>query len=87
MARLGDVDPAFASTEARLAVLPLLVGLGERERTIVGMRFFDNRTQSEIGDAVGVSQEQVSRLLAGILARLREALEEPVEAGAARQVG
>jgi len=87
VARLGDVDPAFASTEARLAVLPLLVGLGERERTIVGMRFFDNRTQSEIGDAVGVSQEQVSRLLAGILARLREALEEPVEAGATRQVG
>ena len=53
----------------------------------MGMRFFDNRTQSEIGDAVGVSQEQVSRLLAGILARLREALEEPVEAGATRQVG
>ena len=68
-------------------MLPLLVGLAERERTIVGMRFFDNRTQTEIGDAVGVSQEQVSRLLTGILARLREALEEPVEAGPARQVG
>ena len=80
VARMGDED----STEARLALLPLLVGLGERERTIVGMRFFDHRTQSEIGEAVGVSQEQVSRLLAGILTRLRTELEEPVPA---RQVG
>lgn len=84
VARMGDEDPAFASTEARLALLPLLVGLGERERTIVGMRFFDHRTQAEIGEAVGVSQEQVSRLLAGILTRLRTELEEPVPA---RQVG
>ena len=87
VARLGDEDPAFATTEARLALLPLLAGLGERERTIVGMRFFDHRTQAEIGEAVGVSQEQVSRLLTGILTRLRVALEEPVEAGATRQVG
>lgn len=75
VAHLGDLDPAFDSAEARLAVEPLLRELSERERTIVRMRFFEHRTQGEIGEAVGVSQEQVSRLLTGILARLRRRLE------------
>ncbi|SDC16758.1 sigma-70 family RNA polymerase sigma factor [Nocardioides lianchengensis] len=71
---LGELDPAFASAEARLALQPLIRDLSERERTIIEMRYFDNRTQAEIGAEVGVSQEQVSRLIAGILSRLRERL-------------
>lgn len=71
---LGDVDPAFASAEARVALAPLMRDLTERERTIVEMRYFDNRTQAEIGARIGVSQEQVSRLIAGILLRLRRRL-------------
>lgn len=46
-------------------------GLTERERTIVRLRFIEELTQSEIGTALGVSQMQVSRLLASILRRLR----------------
>ena len=38
------------------------------------LRFVEERTQSEIGRAIGVSQMQVSRLLAGIVARLRRQL-------------
>jgi RNA polymerase sigma-B factor len=72
--RLGDLDPGFASAEARLALQPLIRDLTERERTIIEMRYFENRTQADIGAEVGVSQEQVSRLIAGILARLRERL-------------
>lgn len=72
--RLGDLDPGFASAEARLALQPLMRDLTERERTIIEMRYFDNRTQAEIGAEVGVSQEQVSRLITGILGRLRERL-------------
>jgi len=36
------------------------------------MRFVRGMTQSEIGAEFGVSQTQVSRLIAKILARLRE---------------
>lgn len=72
---LGSLDPAFASAEARLALQPLLDRLGERERVMLRMRFFEHRTQAEIGAAVGLSQEQVSRVLAGVLARLRRALD------------
>jgi RNA polymerase sigma-B factor len=68
---MGGVDPAFASAEARLALRPLLESLPTRERRILELRYFDNRTQAQIGVEVGVSQEQVSRLLAAILRKLR----------------
>lgn len=72
---LGGPDPAFESLEARLALAPLLRTLDERERTIVALRFLEHRSQAEIGATVGLSQEQVSRLLSGILARLRRLAE------------
>lgn len=72
---LGALDPAYASTEARLALQPLLEALDDRERTMLRMRFFEHRTQAEIGAVVGLSQEQVSRVLSRLLARLRRALE------------
>jgi hypothetical protein len=37
------------------------------------LRFVDGLTQSEIADQIGISQMHVSRLLAGSLAKLREA--------------
>ena len=72
--RLGDLDPAFATTEARLALQPLMGALPERDRRIIELRFFAGRTQAQIGAEVGVTQEQVSRLLSGILLKLRRSL-------------
>lgn len=71
---IGGEDPALASAEARLALRPLLATLTDRERRILALRFFENRTQAQIGAEVGVTQEQVSRLLSGILLRLRRRL-------------
>ncbi|WP_341230938.1 sigma-70 family RNA polymerase sigma factor [Nocardioides salarius] len=73
-ATMGGPDPAFASAEARVALAPLLRDLDEREQTMVRMRYFEHATQSEIGAAVGLSQEQVSRLLGALLERLRRQL-------------
>ena len=59
----------------RLRVVCQGVGrLTDRERLIVHLRFVEERTQSEIGTVLGVSQMQVSRLLAGIIAGLRHEL-------------
>ena len=69
--QLGGLDPAFDSSEARLALKPLMSALSERDRTIIHLRFFENRTQAQIGAEVGVSQEQVSRLISGILVKMR----------------
>ena len=57
---------------------PLLKQLPERERRIVELRFFQDCTQSQIAQEIGISQMHVSRLLTRILGRLRNAmLDEP----------
>ena len=72
--RLGGADPGFRSAEARVVLKPLFAGLDDRERLILEMRFVRGCTQAEIGEAVGVTQMQVSRLLAGLLQRMRAQL-------------
>ena len=52
-------------------VRPLLAALPEREQTILRFRFFENLTQSQIADRLGISQMQVSRLLARSLSTMR----------------
>ena len=75
---LGELIPAGedASTvsEARMALAPVVRDLPERDRRILYLRFFEDRTQEEIGRDLGVSQMQVSRLLSRLLGHLREQL-------------
>jgi RNA polymerase sigma-B factor len=78
--RLGGLDPAFDSAEARVALKSALSGLTPRERRILEMRFFGGCTQAEIGAEVGVTQMQVSRLLSRLLERLRKRMEETASA-------
>lgn len=54
-----------------------LEGLSDRERLILRLRFVEEQTQSQIGVVLGVSQMQVSRLLAVILGKLRSDLLAP----------
>lgn len=53
-------------------VQPLLAALPERDRLVLKLRFFEDRTQSQIAEQIGVSQMHVSRLLARALATLRD---------------
>ena len=68
VAAVGD---AFSDLDTSEALRSALRGLGARDLRIVRMRFVEERTQNEIGEAIGVSQMQVSRLLASIIGRLR----------------
>ena len=68
---MGADDRGFQDVIDRETLRPLLATLSAREREILLMRFFRGMTQVEIGKELGVSQMQVSRLLAGILGRLR----------------
>ncbi|MBO5938106.1 MAG: RNA polymerase sporulation sigma factor SigG [Clostridia bacterium] len=49
--------------------------LGERERTIIQLRYYKNKTQMEIAEEIGISQAQVSRLEKGALERMRKQIE------------
>ncbi|MFI9270937.1 SigB/SigF/SigG family RNA polymerase sigma factor [Kitasatospora sp. NPDC052896] len=74
--RIGEDDGQLALVEFRAAVRPLLAELPERERTVLLLRFWGDRTQSQIAERIGVSQMHVSRLLSATLTRLRERLED-----------
>jgi RNA polymerase sigma-B factor len=67
---LGEDDPALDALDARLTVERLLCELPARERRIVELRYLSGLSQSQIGEIVGVSQVQVSRLLRASLTRM-----------------
>jgi len=74
--QLQEDDHELEIAELHHALNPMLRGLPKRERRIVVLRFFEDKTQTEIARMVGVSQMHVSRLLAQSLERLRNLLEE-----------
>jgi RNA polymerase sporulation-specific sigma factor len=59
----------------RIALHEVLGSLPERERLIVYLRFFRDKTQSEVARVLGISQVQVSRLEKKILQTIRNQLE------------
>ncbi|TCO48858.1 RNA polymerase sigma factor SigF [Actinocrispum wychmicini] len=73
---LGSDDPELSVVDAREALYPLIKRLPERQQKIITLRFFGNLTQTQIAEALGISQMHVSRLLAKSLDQLRAALEE-----------
>lgn len=76
------VDERFERIETRELLRPALAALTEREREIVLRRFVRQSTQAEIAKQVGLSQMQVSRLLARSLHQMRDVLEDSVLAEA-----
>ena len=46
--------------------------LSEREKHILGLRFFEGKTQMEVSSEVGISQAQVSRLEKSALKHMRK---------------
>jgi RNA polymerase sigma-B factor len=75
--RLGTRDAGFGRTEGRLLVEDLLETLPERERTILELRFYENLSQEEIAERIGVSQSYLSRLLRRTLLELRQRAQVP----------
>ncbi|CAM5298214.1 RNA polymerase sigma factor [Streptomyces spiroverticillatus] len=68
---MGDVDPDMELFEDLHTLAPLLAELSDRDRRILSMRFGQELTQAEIGQELGISQMQVSRLLTRILKQLK----------------
>lgn len=55
-----------------LLLRQLLSALAEKERILIQMRYFQDKTQSEVAAVLGISQVQVSRMEKKILLRMRE---------------
>lgn len=72
---LGTTDAGPSLIENRELIGGLLATLPERERRIVELRFFAERSQRDIAEEVGISQMHVSRLLRKALSTLRASAE------------
>jgi RNA polymerase sporulation-specific sigma factor len=57
----------------RILLREMLGSLAPRERKVIFLRYFEDRTQSEIAAFLGISQVQVSRLESKIIKKLRGA--------------
>jgi len=71
----GDLDANLDKVLDVETVRPLVAALPERQQTVLLLRFFENMTQTQIAERLGISQMHVSRLLARSLATLRERAE------------
>lgn len=72
---LATTDPGLRQAELRNTLGSSFSELNDRDKEILHMRFFEDLTQAEIADRVGVSQMQVSRILRAALKSAREQLE------------
>ena len=69
IADTGAKDESFGEyldLQSALSRLPL------RERTVIRLRYFEGKTQTEISKMQGVSQAQISRIESGALSKLRQ---------------
>lgn len=69
--QLGVDDHGLFQAENRLVVEELLGHLAPREQLLLRLRFFEEMTQQQIAQRLGISQMHVSRLLARSLDELR----------------
>ena len=69
--RVGLDDEAYDVAEERVVLERLLRMVTERDRRVLRMHFELDMTQREIGDVLGVSQMQVSRIIRHALRRMR----------------
>lgn len=70
---IGHDDGGIESAETHAVLDALLASLTARERLVLRLRIDEDMKQAEIGAIVGVSQMQVSRIIAQALQRLRDA--------------
>jgi RNA polymerase sporulation-specific sigma factor len=59
-----------------IALKDALIRLPKREQNIIGMRFFQGKTQMEVAEEIGISQAQVSRLEKSALKSMRNYLRQ-----------
>lgn len=80
---LPTADAGFEHSEAVVLLGPACRKLKPRDRRILQMRFYEQMTQQQIADELGVTQVQVSRLLQRIFTDLRRAVAGSASSSAA----
>ena len=74
MEKVGQADAAEERVVDHLLLKELLKNLDKDERKLIYLRYFSEKTQTQVGKELGISQVQVSRMEKKILKNLREKL-------------
>lgn len=72
MDQLSDTSSGDEMWLESIALKEAMKKLSEREKKIIDMRYYLNKTQMEIASEIGISQAQVSRLEKGALEKMRK---------------
>jgi RNA polymerase sigma-B factor len=70
---VASTEQGFGLAEDRATLAQLLSAITPREREVLRLHFQENLTQRQIGQRIGVSQMQTSRIIRHSIARLRTA--------------
>ena len=70
MDQIGDKNDDNNWLE-EIALKEAIASLGNREKRILSLRFFQGKTQVEVANEIGISQAQVSRLEKGALNKIK----------------
>ena len=70
--QISDKEDKEEKWVSDISISDAIEKLNEKERKILTMRFFQDKTQMEVAKACGISQVQVSRLEKKILLKLRK---------------
>ncbi len=72
---VGSTDNGYEDIDRRMLLEKVLPILSEREQEILRCTYFENMSQKDTGEQLGISQMHVSRLQRRALRKLREALQ------------
>ncbi|SDK31328.1 RNA polymerase sigma factor SigB [Sediminibacillus albus] len=72
---IGNQDDGYENVDQRMLLEKILPILSEREQEILKYTYFENMSQKDTGEMLGISQMHVSRLQRRALRKLREALQ------------
>ena len=72
MDQVRDTKNTEANWMEHIALRNAFQTLGEREKQILSLRFYDGKTQIQVANVLGISQAQVSRLEKGAIGAMRK---------------
>lgn len=72
---VGNDDSGYDNIDQKMILQNIMYVLTDREKRILQCTYFDNMSQKETGELLGISQMHVSRLQRRALLKLREAIQ------------
>jgi RNA polymerase sigma-B factor len=73
---IGSEDHRYEVVEDRAVLAPGIKTLDDREQRVLQLHFYDELTQSQIAQQIGMSQMSVSRLIRSALEHIRQAISD-----------